>query len=458
VWALGAVLNLLVSDASLDAPGSARLKTALQHVVASCHQQELSKRVQSVDALIQLVRTAVGDANAHTATRLLKMARSRKGRVVAALALLIAAAAGGWWYRDVRRSSEASAKESANRLRAYEMHEKLVELAIDGFKSIFEPFLTPLTKRTGPLEMQVEYASRLASSGDATAKGLFGFTILLCRGSTLEVQRQRKTLPREERHQTSSYVLKRFFKVERSEQDRALAIKDEIDIEERAFEAVLNICSESNVRQGITWIEEVASNGQAGAAALLAQALYEGGGGLPNDPSRALYWAKKAIEGGHPQGYRVLADLYLKGKAVPLNLELSIENSQKAARYGDILSQYRMAVAFKSDLHPRWPVNYAEAYKWALLSSANDQGMLIGIKNTVPEMSQYERLRQEANKLRAELEKRLTPEQQARVQRQASEWRPLTFHPSTMRFSAEEHEAIRKVVLGDEPAAATSAK
>lgn len=113
---------------------------------------------------------------------------------------------------------------------------------------------------------------------------------------------------------------------------------------------------------------------------------------------------------------------------------------------------------FSSELHPRWPVNYAEAYMWSLLSSANDQGMLIGIKNTVPEMSQYEKLRQEANKLRAELEKRLTPEQQASVQRQASQWRPLTFHPSTMKFSPEEHEAIRKAVLGDEPAATNSAK
>ena len=209
----------------------------------------------------------------------------------------------------------------------------------NGLKAPYELALKPLTKRAGPFEKQVIYASQLAEAGDLTAKGVLGFVLIICRGSTLEVQRDRGSRSREERYQPGSNSLLRRFGIELSKKEIDDMIADQIDMEQSAFQDLLSICSESKVRKGVEWLTEIGMSGQAGTAALIAQAMHEGMGGLQRDPNRALFWAKKAIEGDHPHGYRILGELYFEGKAVPANKELAIENWEKAARYGDMVSQ-----------------------------------------------------------------------------------------------------------------------
>lgn len=430
VWALGKVLDVLISNASLASPGSARLKAALQQIVAACHEPTLSKRIQSAGELAERLEQAVADANAHAATRLLRLAQSTKGRLVAAFAILLAVLAAGSWYRDFRRTQETKKREEANILHALKMKADSEELAIKVFKAPYEGLLAPLTRRSGALEKQVEYASQLAEAGDWTAKGIFGITMVTCRGDTLVARDQIDPQMKESERQTS----------------------------QRVIQELLSICSESNAEKGFAWLEESAKNGQAALAAFLAQAFYEGMGGRQKDPKRALHWANKAIQGSHPHGYRVLGQLYYEGNAVPANEELAIANWEKAANYGDVLSQYRMAATFKYGRLPRWPRNYAEAYKWALLSAANSQGLVTGTGINRPESDLHEDIRQGALKLRAEMESMLTPEQRDAVQREAAHWLPLKFHPTTIKFSSQDHEAIRRAVLGDEPSAKSNQK
>ncbi len=443
VWALGAILNQLIADAPIDTSEATYLKRHLQVVVTRCRDEDQATRVQNVCDLLNLLDKAVADARKHIVALVLRMAQSRRARVLAAIVVIAAALGGGWKYLEYRRQKLGNEAAAKKRLIIRQEERRVASEISANFDAKFALMFKPLTKRSGSLAEQVEFSTRLANAGDLTAKKAFGIGILLCRHSVLPTENESGSKPREDQ-------------VQGLDGSRSQDEIDRIDSEKLRREwlvrdSILEVCSVSALEKGLRWLDEAANNGDAVAAALLASVFYEGSPEIPKRLDLALKWANKAIAGDHPEGYKIRGNLYAKGEVTLLNERLGFQDWEKAAAYGDILSQFRMAVLLKGGAFPGRAADPGDAYKWAILASGNDQGLLIGMKDPHPDLSRYKKLREKALALRTELGALLTQDQRDAIEQEAHRWRPLPFYPSTGNFTLEEHEAIRRSILGDEP-------
>jgi TPR repeat protein len=193
---------------------------------------------------------------------------------------------------------------------------------------------------------------------------------------------------------------------------------------------------EQNLAAAAIWYERAAEQGVASAQVALGDMNSEGRG-VPRNDSAAASWYRKASDQGNAEGQRKLAQIYAAGVGVPRDDAKAFSLFLLAAEKGDAESQFQVGVRlhFQTGV-PRdlrgsvyWyeraaqqghvgaqlnlggmysvgagtPKNDQRAYFWWLLASASGDPS--------------------AARNRDNLEPRLTPQQRADAQRDASAWK-----------------------------------
>jgi TPR repeat protein len=155
--------------------------------------------------------------------------------------------------------------------------------------------------------------------------------------------------------------------------------------------------------QAVIWIRKAADQGFADAQVKLGF-MYFAGKGVPQDDGQAVAWYRKAAEQGHADAQYILGFKYALGRGVPQDDNLAAIWLRKAAEQGHADAQFDLGWMYQEGKGVTR--DYEAAYGWVARANAqgyNEQG--------------YEGA---AKKALDELEKKLTPEQIARVQKMLS--------------------------------------
>lgn len=153
-------------------------------------------------------------------------------------------------------------------------------------------------------------------------------------------------------------------------------------------------------------LRDRAERGDASAQASLALA-YQNGRGAKKDLAQALAWAEHSARQGDAEGQHALATMYLSGRGTLQNFQKAFEWFDKAARQSHAESQYRLGSMYRSGHGVG--VDKTRAYVWLSLAAAQGH--------------------QRAAEDRDSLLFSLTPDQIARAQREAQDWRPTPAKP-----------------------------
>ncbi|MDI6616324.1 MAG: tetratricopeptide repeat protein [Syntrophaceae bacterium] len=167
---------------------------------------------------------------------------------------------------------------------------------------------------------------------------------------------------------------------------------------------------------------------------------------IEKDYARAVTWLTRAADHGHVDAMGTLAEIYEKGRGVPLNDSKAVDLYLKAAQYGNVLAQNTMGVRYASGrgvpLDTRQSVKWFEkaaeqGYKRAQMNLAimyrNGEGvernLIIALKWLVIAKDRWwpgvdESDMQQAAFLASELKRSMTPEQIKKAERLQSEWAP----------------------------------
>lgn len=440
IFAIGAVLSKLVREKHVE---NGRLRGALERIAEKCRREEPSERFQSAAELANALTVAILK-NRGLVQRARLLARTKTG-VAIALVGLVSLCAAGWHWSQLQRERTATAEKVHRGIARFNDHEALVKYFTEEVESLWIGPLKAVSGREGDLEQQFSYIEKLALAGDYTAKGIGAMTALWCRGGLMEAQ----TKPIESSPNPtlqSSMLGLRLLGIEVKPEDLELSAAELADIQNRSISSLLAKCSESRARQGVEWLKDLARGGQSAAAALVAMTLQAGTAGIPRDQWQAFEWAKMAAEGGSPDGFYLLGDLYIEGVAVPQDRERATENWAVAADYGNIRAQLKIANVRGYGLSRKLTMNKVEALKWAMLAASNKQGLLTNTPDTRDLFSGDARLK--AAQLRDQLKQEVSELEADRASQLAAAWKARPSQEKKINFSMAEHDRIREAVLG----------
>ena len=128
---------------------------------------------------------------------------------------------------------------------------------------------------------------------------------------------------------------------------------------------------------------------------------YADGLGVPKDAVEAVKWYRKAADQNHAHAQYNLGFMYDKGLGVPKDAAEAVKWFRKAADQNEALAQ--LILGIKYDEGDGVLKDVARAYMYLNLAAATNA---------------------DAKRLRATLEKTMTPEQIAEGQRLTREWKP----------------------------------
>ena len=151
--------------------------------------------------------------------------------------------------------------------------------------------------------------------------------------------------------------------------------------------------------QSFFWYKKAAEKGNSNAQFNIGE-MYEFGKGVDEDYKQAVIWYKKAAEKGVTRAQMNLALMFKNGMGVMKDFSQAVYWYKKAAEQGDTLAQLNLSKMYASG--EGVPENFILAYKWANLAAARR------IDN--------------AENLKKEIRKRMTPTQIAEAQKLSLEW------------------------------------
>jgi uncharacterized protein len=167
------------------------------------------------------------------------------------------------------------------------------------------------------------------------------------------------------------------------------------------------------------WFRKAAEAGDPQAQFSLAFMCIMGLG-VPRNPREAMKWYREAAEQGDVEAQTGLAARYYDGEGTPKNYPEAVKWYRRAAEQGDSWAQRNLAVIHKDGLGV--PQDYADAYFWADMATAQGNG--------------------EANLLRQDLSRVMTPEQIAQAQKVSANWKyksaNLSVEPPTLTGQSQE--------------------
>ena len=123
-----------------------------------------------------------------------------------------------------------------------------------------------------------------------------------------------------------------------------------------------------DVHKGIPWLRKAAEQGSVESQFVLSTVYQSGRGGTPADPDESFKWALKAAQRGHPIAQHNVADAYLHGLGVDINLEQARAWFQRAAEQGFAHSEWMMGRIYLEGIGV--VPNRDEALKWLTKSLA----------------------------------------------------------------------------------------
>ena len=104
----------------------------------------------------------------------------------------------------------------------------------------------------------------------------------------------------------------------------------------------------------------LAEEGNGVAQAQLAVHYLEGGGGVPLDAERGVFWIRRAAEEGCPASQTYLGLLHLEGEHVDRSLDEATAWFRRAAELDEQLLRERLALIYGDEL----PLRFRVAYEW----------------------------------------------------------------------------------------------
>jgi hypothetical protein len=96
-----------------------------------------------------------------------------------------------------------------------------------------------------------------------------------------------------------------------------------------------------NNKTDLERLRERAHSQETGAQYELAR-RYEKGHGASRNPRWALFWYKKAAEGGHVEAQRILGDFYAEGRATTGDFKAAVYWYRRAAGQNDTIAMIRL--------------------------------------------------------------------------------------------------------------------
>lgn len=169
-----------------------------------------------------------------------------------------------------------------------------------------------------------------------------------------------------------------------------------------------------NARQYARALKEItplAKAGHAGSQHLLGL-MYYMGRGVTRDYRQAMHWHRKAAEQGHADAQYVVGAMFYTGNAVDTDHRQAVAWFRRAAEKGHAEAQHALALMYRHHA-AGLPQDKVLAYMLWNLAAAG------GNANAVEQ--------------RAEIAKRMTPEQIEEAQSMARAWRPGTPLPTRSR-------------------------
>ena len=153
------------------------------------------------------------------------------------------------------------------------------------------------------------------------------------------------------------------------------------------------------------WYRKAAEQGHAFAQFTLG-CMHSDGQGTPRDDAEAVKWWRRAAEQGNADGQFNVGYAYANGKGVPQDQAEAVKWYRKSADQGDADAQVEVAIAYYEGRGVRR--NSVQSYKWLTLASSKPWSVDRDIDPPTIE----------------EVASKMTPQQIARAQRLAKEWKP----------------------------------
>ncbi len=167
------------------------------------------------------------------------------------------------------------------------------------------------------------------------------------------------------------------------------------------FEAGVDAIVRGDYDTALAEFRPVAEQGDAKAQFHLGL-MYANGEGVPQDYQEAVKWYRRAAEQGDARAQSNLGLMYDKGQGVPQAYQEAVKWYRRAAEQGRPSAQYNLASMYYSGQGV--PQDYVLAHMWTNLAAS--QGG------------------EKAVKKRDKIATKMTPDQIAKAQRLAREWKP----------------------------------
>jgi TPR repeat protein len=167
-----------------------------------------------------------------------------------------------------------------------------------------------------------------------------------------------------------------------------------------------------NYVEAAKWYRKAADQGHAYAQYYLGHIYMSEEGGLHND-AEAVKWFRKAAEQGFAYAQSDLGGMYYQGLGVPKDYIESAKWLRKAAEQGDGLAQSNLSGMYQDG--EGVTKDPAEAYFWFSLAENKTKEKFVSPSGVT------------------DLEKQLSPEKLAEIQKRVLAWKPKATTPSAPR-------------------------
>jgi TPR repeat protein len=134
------------------------------------------------------------------------------------------------------------------------------------------------------------------------------------------------------------------------------------------FKAIFHEDS-NNEKESIRWFIRAAFGG-LGDAQMHLSSHYHNGSGKSKHPAKALFYALKASEQGHPRAFSRLGELYHTGKGCEVDLVRSFGYIVKSAELGDETSMFNLSALFRAGKGVE--IDLLKSFEWMKKSAAGD--------------------------------------------------------------------------------------
>ena len=162
-----------------------------------------------------------------------------------------------------------------------------------------------------------------------------------------------------------------------------------------------------NYPEAMRWFRKAAEQGNAEAQVYLGF-MYQNGRGVKRDDREAVRWHRKAAEQGEARAQFNLGFMYQNGRGVKRDDREALRWYRKAAEQGNAEAQVYLGFMYQNGRGVAQ--DYVQAHKWLNIASA------LGNKNTKSIAKSVAKIG------RQEVESKMTPQQIADAQREATEW------------------------------------